>query len=416
MNLYVCGLSHKTAPVVVREEMSLCLSRTPEPLLLLREQTCVQGAVLLSTCNRTEFYCATDQALDVVPWWLNLFQACVPRFAPYLYCYQDNDAVEHALKVASGLDSLVLGEPQIFGQLKQSVANAREHGTIGSQLNHLFDYVFSVCKQVRTSTLLGEKPISVASVSVMLAKQIFADLSALNVLFIGVSEINRLAVKHFCEQGVHQVTIANRTLHKAQELAVECGGKAIALEHWTDALRHADLVVTSTSATQPILTQALVQQALVRQKRRPILIIDLAVPRDVEPAVGDLPDVYLYGIDDLQTVVNEHLGHREQAALQAQHLIKKYSSQYINKLQERSAFATIRSFRNKAEEVRDMELERAIAELKNGKVPEEVLTQLSHRLTSKLLHQPTLSMRQAGYDGDGEKLTFVRKLFGLEEK
>lgn len=416
MNVYVCGLSHKTAPVAVREEMSLCLSRTPEPLLLLREQTCVQEAVLLSTCNRTEFYCASEQVLDVIPWWLNQLQATRERFTPYLYSYQNDEAVEHALKVASGLDSLVLGEPQIFGQLKQSVATAREHGTIGAQLNHLFEYVFSVCKQVRTSTLVGQKPVSVASVSVMLAKQIFAELENLNVLFIGVSEINRLAVKHFSEQGVKQITIANRTLEKAEVLAAEYHGQAIALEQLVAAVRAADLVVTATSALQPLLTQALVQQALTRQKRRPILMIDLAVPRDIDPAVGDLPDVYLYGIDDLQSVVNEHIGQREQAAMQAHHLIKQYTTQYFNKVQERSAFATIRSFRNKAQDIRDSELERALTELKNGKAAEEVLAQMSHRLTSKLLHQPTLSMRKAGYDGDGEKLSLVRKLFGLEEK
>jgi glutamyl-tRNA reductase len=415
MSLLAFGINHQTAPVAIRERVAF----TPESLLPalqdLIERTAVNEAAILSTCNRTEVYCGLDaNDTDVVLKWLEEFHRLErSELEPYIYHHPDQHAVRHMLRVASGLDSMVLGEPQILGQMKDAYQLASEAGTIGKMLSKLFQHTFSVAKQIRTDTAIGHSPVSVAFAAVSLAKQIFGELSDSTVLLIGAGETIELAARHLKESGIGRIVIANRTVERAHALASELDGYAIALSEMPKHLAEADIVISSTASTLPILGKGSVESALKQRKHKPMFMVDIAVPRDIEPEVDELDDVYLYSVDDLQEIIQENLKSRQDAAHQAEEIIDTQVTHFMGWLRSLESISTIRAFREQAERLRDETLARALAQLERGEAPEQVMHELARLLTNRLTHTPTVQIRQASYDGRMEVLDIVRELFNL---
>ncbi len=415
MSLLAFGINHQTAPVAIRERVAF----TPESLLPalqdLIERTAVNEAAILSTCNRTEVYCGLDESdTDIVLNWLEEFHRLKrSELEPYIYRHPDQHAVRHMLRVASGLDSMVLGEPQILGQMKDAYQLASEAGTIGKTLSKLFQHTFSVAKQIRTDTAIGHSPVSVAFAAVSLAKQIFGELKDSTVLLIGAGETIELAARHLKDSGIGRIIIANRTVERAHALASELDGYAIALSEMPKHLAEADIVISSTASTLPILGKGSVESALKQRKHKPMFMVDIAVPRDIEPEVDELDDVYLYSVDDLQEIIDENLKSRQDAAHQAEEIIDTQVTHFMGWLRSLESISTIRSFREQAEGLRDETLARALAQLERGENPEQVMQELARLLTNKLTHTPSVQIRQASYDGRMDVLDIVRELFEL---
>jgi len=418
MTILVVGLNHKTAPVDARERISF----GPDILVgALRSLTGVSGVregVILSTCNRTEVYCtAAESGDEPVRAWLGRFQGLEPALIlPYLYSYRDGEAVSHLLRVASGLDSMVLGEPQILGQVKTAFQTARDSGAAGKLLCRLFQQSFAVAKQVRTDTAIGSSPVSVAFAAVSLARQIFSDLKDQTALLIGAGETVELAARHLHQHGVGRIIVANRTVERAHGLAAQLDGFAIALTELSHHLPEADIVISSTASPLPVLGKGAVERALKKRRRRPIFMVDLAVPRDIEPEVGELNDVYLYSVDDLQGVVEEGMRSRREAAQQAEEIIELHTGEFLSWLRSLDAMTLIQDYRRNAEALRDEVLENALRRLESGRPPEEVLGFLAHTLTNKLLHRPSARLRRAGREGESDLLEAANELFELASK
>lgn len=418
MALLAFGINHQTAPVAIRERVAF----TPESLLPalqdLTERNTINEAAILSTCNRTEVYCGLDAAnTDVVLDWLQEFHRLDKKeLLPYIYHHPDQYAVRHMLRVASGLDSMVLGEPQILGQMKDAYQIASEAGTIGKMLSKLFQHTFSVAKQIRTDTAIGHSPVSVAFAAVSLAKQIFGDLSGLCVMLIGAGETIELAARHLKESGIGRIIIANRTQERAQALARQFDGYAIALSEMPKHLAEADIVISSTASTLPILGKGSVESALKQRKHRPMFMVDIAVPRDIEAEVDELNDVYLYSVDDLREIIQENLQSRQDAAIQAEEIIDTQVEHFMGWVRSLDSISTIRAFRGQAERLRDETLARAMQQLQRGDTPEDVMQELARLLTNKLTHIPSAHMRQASYDGRNELLDAIRELYDLSNE
>jgi glutamyl-tRNA reductase len=318
------------------------------------------------------------------------------------------------IQVASGLDSMVLGEPQIFGQLKSAYAVASESGTVGSELGRLFPRVFSIAKRVRTDTAIGENPVSVAYAAVDLAGHIFADLSKTNALLVGAGETVELVARHLIEAGVSRIVIANRTLGRARELAQKFGAEAVLLAEIPEQLLDADIVITSTASQLPILGKGAVEQALKARKHRPFLMVDIAVPRDIEPQVGDLRDVYLYSVDDLREIVDQNMRSRRDEATKADVIIEEGVRLYVEEVRSLGAVDTVKEYRQMAEQMREQEMQRALRGLSRGDDPQQVVAQLARAITNKLIHAPTSGLKQASAEGRLDVLASARKLLGLE--
>lgn len=414
MPVLTLGLNHKTAPVELREKVAFDPERLPEALADLRAHG-IDEAAILSTCNRTELYgvIAPEQSEALLDWLHRWHQLPRDVLREHLYLHVGEEAVRHIMRVASGLDSLVLGEPQILGQMKQAYADAQRAGCLGSHLDRLFQQVFAVAKQVRTDTAIGSSAVSVAFAAVSLAKRIFADLSKLHVLFIGAGETVELAARHLYSQGVRSLTVANRTVSRAQDLASVFGGQAIALAEIPEHLHRADMVVSSTASPLPILGKGLVERALKQRKRKPMFMVDLAVPRDIEAEVDELDDVYLYTVDDLQGVIEENLKERENAAREAEDIIAVRAEDFMAWLRSLDAVDLLREFRSRHEKLAADELARAADLIKSGAEPLAILEQFSQRLTNKFLHAPSTRIREAGAKGDAELLAAIRRLFDL---
>lgn len=414
MSLIACGINHKTAPLPLREKVIFAKEQMPSPLLELVEKTKISEAIILSTCNRTELYCTGSEVTPIVEWLYQHRQLPQKALDSCLYVHQDKFAVQHLLRVAAGLDSMVLGEPQIFGQLKSAYSVANVAGTIGKNLKHLFQYIFSVSKRVRTETVIGCHPVSVASAAVDLAKHIFADPAQLQVLLVGVGEMTYLLARHLRALGVHQLWIANRTLEHAEQFARTMTATAIPLDKISTVMTQVDMVVTATGSSLPIIGKGMVERALKQRKHRLLFMVDLAVPRDIESEVGDLADVYLYTLDDLQNIIQRNLQDRHSAAQQAEELIHAHATHYMRSLQILEAVPLIRSYREQADAVRSAALADVIGQLAAGALtPEEALKRLAHRLTNKLLHVPTQQLRQAAYAEEEEVLKIAQRLLGL---
>lgn len=415
MKLLVLGLNHKTAPVDIRERLAFGPDIIAGALRDLIGCDGVLEGVILSTCNRTELYCAVkDGAEETLRRWLSGFHGIEhERVDPFLYAHADRNAVVHLLRVASGLDSLVLGEPQILGQVKTAYQTASDCTATGKLLGRLFQHAFSVAKTVRTETAIGSSPVSVAFAAVNLARQIFSDLSKQTALLIGAGETIELAARHLHHNGVGRIIVANRTVERAHDLAAQFEGFAISLTEIANHLPEADIVIASTASPLPVLGKGTVERALKKRKHRPIFMVDIAVPRDIEPEVGELSDVYLYTVDDLQGVIDESLRSRQAAAVQAEEIIDFHSGEFMAWLRSLDAAGLIQDYRQRSEELRDEVLARALRQLEAGKAPAEVLNFLAHTLTNKLLHAPSSRLRQAARDGDAVILEAANELFQL---
>ncbi len=394
MSLYVLGINHQTAPVALRETVAFGPDTLRQALASLRAQAGVQEAVLLSTCNRTELYARSDNGPDALANWLAGQQRAGDDLHAYLYRHDEADAVRHLFRVATGLDSLVLGEPQILGQVKQAWNDARDAGSLGGPLDRAFQQAFATAKRARTETTIGRNPVSVASTAVRLAQESFARLDESDVLLIGAGETIELAARHLVAGKVRRLLVANRTLAHAQDLARRHGGFALPLEDLDRHLAEADIVISATAARQPILQRAQIEQALRARRHRPMLLLDLAVPRDIAEDVASLRDVFLYTVDDLERAIEDNRAARRNAAEQAEAIIEVHASRFISALGQGDAAAPLRRLREHGQAVQAQALAKARAQLAAGRDPAEVLDLLAHTLTNKLLHAPSAALRE----------------------
>lgn len=416
MQLLTLGLNHTTATVDVREQAAFAPEYLNDALKRLSAQGVVQEAAILSTCNRTELYCRPrcDTPEPIVEWLCNFKQLDVSDLRPNLYEHPDEKAVQHTFRVAAGLDSMVLGESQILGQMKEAFSSAQAAGTTGKVLNRLFQQSFSVAKQVRTDTAIGANAVSVAYAAVSLAKRLFADFGNKTVLLIGAGETIELVARHFVEVGVTKIIVANRNIERAQKLASEWNCEGVSLADIPRRLPEADIIVTATASTLPILGKGLVESALKIRKHKPQFIVDLAVPRDVEPEVATLADAYLYSVDDLQQIIEDNIAARRDAAVQAEEIIDLQVVRFMRWLRSLDSIPTVRNFRDNVNELRDAELKRAIKRLQSGADAEQVLQQLANTLTNKFTHAPSQALKDAEIQGDRSILSAARKLFNLK--
>jgi glutamyl-tRNA reductase len=416
MALLTLGINHRTAPVELRERVAFATERMGEAFSGLRLASGATETIILSTCNRTEIYLAGDDdcAAVVLRWLAGFHDMDAAELEEALYIYRDSEAVRHIMRVACGLDSMVLGEPQILGQLKDAYALAREHGASGMFLSRLFEQSFSVAKRVRTETAIGENPVSVAYAAVSMAHNIFANMSRNKALLIGAGRTIELVARHLADAGVSDFLVANRTLERAQALAQPHGGRGILLSEIPQVLPDVDIVISSTASQLPILGKGAVERSLKGRKHRPYFMVDIAVPRDIEPEVGTLDDVYLYTVDDLRHVIEENVRSREGAAREAENLISAGADEFLSQLRALDAVATLKQFRQRAEILRDVETEKALRNLRNGADPETVLRAMARGLTNKLLHEPSVQVRKASAEGRVEVTNWLRELHQLE--
>jgi len=415
MTLLAVGINYNTAPVAVRERLAFpteILDNTLKNLWNLRE---ISEAAILSTCNRTEFYyqADSDNPSSLVNWIADTKQITPAEFTPYLYSYKDSQSIRHMFRVACGLDSMILGEPQILGQMKTAYHAASQAGTLGRNLSKLFQHTFSAAKKVRTDTAIGSSPVSVAFAAVQLAQQIFDKLSEQTALLIGAGETIELTARHLYQHGIGRIISANRTYDKAHALAMQFNGYAINLAELPNHLAEADIVVSSTASQLPILGKGRVESAIKIRKHKPMFMVDLAVPRDIEAEVAQLRDVYLYTVDDLQNTVNQNMDSRRRAAEQAEEIIDTQVEHFLAWLRSQGAQETIRDFRTQAERTRDEALQRAQAQLNSGVAAEEVLQRLAHTLTNKLIHTPCAQLREAGANERHDLIAASREIFKL---
>jgi len=416
MPVVTLGLNHKSAPVDVRERVVFDPERLPGALADLSANPGVREAALLTTCNRTEVYAVLEPDTDagILQRWLETaHQLPGGWLSEYAYLHRSVAAVSHLLTVASGLDSLVLGEPQILGQTKLAYQAASQAGCLGRVLDRLFQHAFAVAKQVRTDTDIGTHPVSVAYAAVRLARQIFGDMRERTALLIGAGETIELSARHLTDQGLRHLFIANRSVERAERLAEHYGAEAIGLADIPQVLSATDIVVTSTASTLPILGKGTVERALRQRKHRPMFMVDIAVPRDIEPEVGELPDVYLYTIDDLREVIDDSVRSRRQAAEEAQTIVELQTERFMAWLRSLDAVATIRQYRRRAEAERDRVLQQAERRLARGDSPQSVLEYLAHTLTNALIHEPTVGLRAAARTGDRETIRISQEVLGL---
>lgn len=414
MHVLSIGLNHTTAPVEIRERAAVTENHLDEALGDIRGRPNIQEATILSTCNRTEVYCQLDNH-DVSPvtnWLCDFHQLERAEVQPFLYVHPGQDAVRHAFRVASGLDSMVLGEPQILGQMKTAFAKAHRNGNTGKILNRLFQHTFSVAKEIRSTTQIGSNAVSVAYAGVSLAKQIFADISQQTVMMVGAGETIELSCRHLYAQGVRNIIVANRTLERAERLHAEFGVEAISLHELPLRLAEADMVFSSTASTLPILGKGAFESALRQRKNSPMLVVDLAIPRDVEAEVGDLKHVYLYTVDDLQQVVDENIAVRQEAAKEAEKIVENQSSVFMDWFTNLQSLPTIRQLRNHTSSITDSELSHARRRLQAGDDPAVVLELFAHAVSQKFMHQPTETLRQKN---DDALLDAAKALFGLDD-
>ena len=417
MSLLTIGVNHNSAPLEVRERVAIPDASLPSALSTLIATPSVEEAAIVSTCNRTELYCSVNSyetgKVATVEWLSQFHDIEIDHEQPYLYKHSDQATAKHMFRVASGLDSMVLGEPQILGQLKQAYQHAVSAGTLGKHLNQLFQHSFNVAKKVRTHTSIGTNPVSVASTGVSLAKQIFGDLSKRNALFIGAGETIELAAQHLSAVGANRITIANRNITRAQKLANKFNGFGVSLSYIGEVLPESDIVITATSSTLPILGKGILERSLKRRKHEPILVIDLAVPRDVEPEAAKLQDIYLYSVDDLKQVIEENMQSRINAAEEAEIIIDDEVTKFYQWLRGQDVTEVIRTYRSSAEQHKNEAIEKANRMLKQGRPAEEVLQFLGNTLVNKLLHNPTEALKSAGAESHQELLESAKTILGL---
>lgn len=416
MSLLAIGINHNTASVDLREKVAFSPEKLTNALEELNRDANIQSGVIISTCNRTEIYCDVVGAGTgtVVDWLTAFHRVSAEELMPSLYTYEEQAAVKHLMRVSCGLDSLVLGEPQILGQVKQSYASAREHDAVDGTVEKLFQKAFSVAKRVRTETDIGGNAVSVAYAACTLAKQIFESMAEATVLLVGAGETIELVAKHLVDNGSSKLIVANRTRERAQGLAEQFGAEVISLEEIPEHLPRADIVISSTASPLPIIGKGMVESALKVRKHQPMLLIDIAVPRDIENEVGELSDAYLYSVDDLQNIIDRNIEQRKVEAIQAEAIVSEESAAFMSWLRSLQAVDSIRQYREQSNNVRTELLNRSLQALSSGVDPEKVLLELSNKLTNKLIHAPTHAMQQAAKNGEPEKLSVIRASIGLD--
>ncbi|KTC74298.1 glutamyl tRNA reductase [Legionella birminghamensis] len=411
MVFVACGLNHKTAPLNVREKLAVPSGIQGSVLHRLLYLPAVNEAAILSTCNRTEFYCDTDDPGLLVPWIAREHQLHTEELQPYFYLHHGEEGVRHTLRVASGLDSMMLGEPQILGQMKQAYQQACDAGTVKSNLRSIFEYIFSASKRIRSRSGIGTNPVSVAYAAVLLIGQFFKNLENLRVFLIGSGETASLVAKYLHKEGVRQFLVASRTPENAKQLAAAFAGKALTIGDIPQYLAQADIVISATACPLPFINKSLVEHALSQRSQAPMFFLDLAVPRDIEADVAEIPSVQLYNVDDLQLMIEHGMNERRTAALQAEQLIESELDNYIRWHRSLRAKDIICSYRNQMESLAQQELERAMLNLSSGQNQKQVLETFCNRMLNKLIHQPTIGLRQAAWDNRQDLLDLAKYLF-----
>ena len=415
MQLFTLGLNHQTAPLAMRERVAFAAERLQTALTELVHRKPVREAAILSTCNRTEIYCAAGEPGAALDWLADYHALAAADLRPYVYTLPQADAVRHAFRVAAGLDSMVLGEPQILGQMKDAVRTAEAAGTLGTLLSKLFQRSFAVAKEVRSNTAIGANVVSMAAAAVRLAERIFPDIAQQKVLFIGAGEMIELTATHFAGRHPRSITVANRTLERAEHLAQRFSGRAMLLREMPEHLHEFDIIVSCTASSLPILGKGTMERAVRQRRHRPVFMVDLAVPRDIEPEVGEMDDIFLYTLDDLADLVREGIDSRQSAVAQAEAIIESQVGNFLHWMKSRDAVPLIRQLRETAEEARRHEVERALRLLARGDDPKAVLEALSHGLTNKLLHAPTHALNQ-GDEGDADFRELIARLYHLRSR
>lgn len=421
MSIFAVGINHKTASVAVREKIAF----NPDSLSMalqemIKDVSCKEAAIL-STCNRTELYLVQDGNIEhtqdnLVRWLSKHHNIPASAISPSLYWHKDQQAVNHMMRVACGLDSLVLGEPQILGQMKQAYSQAKAAGSLSLVMERLFQRTFGVAKQVRTDTEIGANAVSVAFAAVNLAKHIFSRLEDTRVLLVGAGETIELVAKHLYENKVDKITVANRTISRAEDMAHKMGADVITLAQIPEHINNADIVISSTGSTLPIIGKGMVENALAKRKHQPILMIDLAVPRDIEEQVAQLEDVFLYTVDDLQDIISQNMESRRKEAEQAEVMVGTQSDSFMSWLRGLNTQDTVVAYRKKCLAHRDLLLEKALVQLKTDKSPEAVLAELATKLTNKFMHDPTSAFQSAAQGGELDKLVYLRDIYNIDEE
>jgi glutamyl-tRNA reductase len=436
MALVLIGINHNTANIEMREKVAFPPEIVESALAEIYALPPIAEVVIVSTCNRTEIYLdfaegdseapagdelsqnrqLVDRQAEIVAWLSKFHGLEVGGLEQCSYSYASEDVVRHLMKVSCGLDSMVLGEPQILGQIKSAYAVSKDQEVVAQSLGRAFEEAFSIAKQVRTDTAIGENPVSVAYAAVTLAERIFSDLPSLSVLLIGAGRTIELVVKHFVEKGVSEIVVANRTLDNALEIASRFDAHGVLLSDIPGQLIKADIVVSSTNSQLPLLGKGAVERALKHRKHKPMLLIDLAVPRDIEAEVSEIADAYLYSIDDISDVIEDGVKSRADAAAQAESIIERGVEDYRKALRSLNVVSTLRAFRNKADAIREKELERALKALEKGESAEAVVSSLARSLTQKLVHSPSVQMKKASAAGRDELLELTAELFELSSE
>ncbi|WP_375753120.1 glutamyl-tRNA reductase [Vibrio sp. HN007] len=417
MSLLAIGINHNTASVELREKVAFSPEKLTEAHKQLESDANVNSGVIVSTCNRTEIYCDVKKSSKnkVIDWLTQFHQITPEELMSSLYIYEEQSAIKHLMRVSCGLDSLVLGEPQILGQVKQAYTSAREYRAVDGTMEKLFQKTFSVAKRVRTETEIGGAAVSVAYAACTLAKHIFESLTDSTVLLVGAGETIELVAKHLADNGCESMIVANRTRERALGLADEFNAEVISLSEIPDHLHRADIVISSTASPLPIIGKGMVETAIKKRRHQPMLIVDIAVPRDVEQQVGELRDVYLYTVDDLQSIVEQNIEQRKVEAIEAEAIVTEESAAFMTWLRSLQAVDSIRDYRTSANSTREELLAKSLQSLQSGGDPEKVLLELSNKLTNKLIHAPTRALQLAAEKGEPDKLSVIRQALGLED-
>ncbi|MDP0562755.1 MAG: glutamyl-tRNA reductase [Candidatus Endonucleobacter sp. (ex Gigantidas childressi)] len=417
MGYITTGINHITAPISLREQFVFSQEKLPDALQDAQQYIKSREVAILSTCNRTEIYCTdTAEPKKILNWLKYYHNSKVQGLSDHVYTYHGREAIRHIMRVACGLDSMIIGEPQILGQLKAAYTHAQNAGTAGTLLNRLFQQSFFTAKQVRTQTTIGKLPVSVAYTATLLAKQIFADVSTNTALLIGAGETIQLVARHLKRQGLNNIIVANRSIERAKKLTNAIGGQAILLSDLTNKIQYADIVISATSSQTHILSKRCVEQALKARKHRPMLMVDIAIPRDIEPEVGDLADIFLYTVDDLHDVIEDNLQQRKEAVFLAEDIIECGLSEFMTQIRSLDAVKLLRSYRENSEHLRNIEVQKAMQQLTKGVAPEQVLSKLARSITNKMMHAPSIQLKKAAASGQNECLEWAEKLLDLDNK
>ena len=399
MSFFALGVNHQTASVELREQIAFNAERLAQLLLKQRQHSSLKDMVVVSTCNRTEVYAMTEDADSVLNWLAQVNNIDVKQLIHHVYRYENAQAVTHLMRVASGLDSLMLGEPQILGQVKSALALSKDAETVSPELNSVFEYAFYAAKRVRSETSVGSHAVSMGYAVAQLASQVFSHPENLTVMVVAAGEMNSLVAKHLAEMGVAKIIICNRSRERAdllaQEIAHQVDVEIISFTELAQNLHRADVVSSCTGSLHQVIGYADVKIALKKRRYQQMLMVDLAVPRDIDPKVESLDNVYLYGVDDLQSVIDENLAQRRQAAVEAEIMVNQLATQLMTQQKVKEASGAIQAYRQHSEEVSQKELAHALESLQHGHDAEQVLQEFAYRLTQKLMHPTSILLREA---------------------